>query len=389
MKHLAVAASALAVAASGAQAGGLDRSGTPIDIIFEQGNYAEVSLGFVDPDITGRDFAGNNVGNVGDDFTILGGGIKLDFGGPVSFALIYDEPYGSDVLWGGGRSATLLGGTKADAESNGLTALIKYQATDRISVYGGPRVASAEGEIVLGGLGFSAGAFAGTGPDLNGYTATFDSTTGVGAVVGAAYEIPKIAFRASLTWHSSIDINMRTTEAFPASFGNPALTGSGVTGPAATTGSTNVELPQTFKLAVQSGIAKNTLVFGSVRYAKWEDFSLIPPVLRIDLATLDSSITYEIGIGRRFTERLSGSISYTLDDSDGDDLVSPLAPTDGSQAISIGAKYKLTDMIDISGGIRYTWLGDATPEIGTPDTPLADFDNNDAISAGLKLGVHF
>lgn len=372
-----------------AMAEGLDRSGTPIDIIFEKGNYAEVSLGVVDPDITGRDFAGNNVGDVGDDFTILGGGIKLDFGGPVSFALIYDEPYGSDILWPGARSGTLLGGTKADAESDGLTVLIKYQATDRISVYGGPRVASAEGEIVLGGLGFSAGALAGTGPDLNGYTATFDSTTGVGAVVGAAYEIPDIALRASFTWHSSIDIDMKTTEAFPSSNLGGAPVGSGITGPAATTGTTDVTLPETFKLAVQSGIAKNTLLFGSVRYADWQEFSLIPPVLQRDLATLDSAITYEIGIGRRFTERLSGRISYTLDDSDGDDLVSPLAPTDGSQAISIGAKYKLTDTIDISGGIRYTLLGDARPEIGTPDTPLADFDDNDAISAGLTLGVHF
>jgi len=383
MKKSVIAMTLLATASAPAFAGGLDRSGTPIDIIFEQGNYAEISLGFVDPDITGRDFAGNNVGNVAEDFTVLGGGIKLDFGGPVSFALIYDEPYGSDILWPGARSATLLGGTKADAESDGLTALIKYQASDRISVYGGPRVASAEGKIVLGGLGYTGAT------DLNGYTASFDSTTGVGAVVGAAYEIPDIAFRASFTWHSSIDIDMRTTEAFPASLGNPALTGSGITGPATTTGTTAVTLPETFKLAVQSGIAENTLLFGSVRYAKWDQFSLIPPLLQSDLATVDSAITYEIGLGRRFTERLSGRVSYTLDDSDGDKLVSPLAPTDGSQAISIGAEYKLTETIDVSGGIRYTWFGDSTPEIGTPDTPLADFKDNDAISAGLTIGVHF
>lgn len=373
MKHLAVAASALAVVAGGAQAGGLDRSGTPIDIIFEQGNYAELSAGYVDPSVSGRDLIGNPTGNVADSFSVLGGALKLDFGDRFSFAIIADEPYGSDVVWQGNPTTTLLAGTKAVAESWGITTLLKYKPTDRISIYGGPRVVSAEGEVGLGGL-----AFAG----LNGYIVKFATDRGVGAVLGAAYEIPKIAFRASLTWHSEIDISMRTTEAFPIA--------PGVAGPGVVTGNTQTKLPQTFKLAVQSGVAKDTLVFGSIRWSEWEAFTLDPPSGPVpNLAQLDNSTTYEIGVGRRINNKLSASLSYTYESGGSDNLVSPLAPTNGSQAISVGAKYKVNDMIDLSGGIRYTMLGNARPETGTPDTARALFKNNDALSVGLKLGVHF
>ena len=372
MKHLAVAATVFTVAAGGVQAGGLDRSGTPIDIIFEKGNYAEVSLGYVMPDITGNDLLGNSISNVGDDFSVLGGGLKLDFGDRFGFALIVDEPYGSDVVYGGSPATTLLGTTQAEADSYGITTLLKYKPTDRISLFGGPRMVKAKGEITLGGLAY--------GP-LNGYNVKFRSDGGVGAVLGAAYEIPDIAFRASLTWHSSIDLSMTTVENIPVAAGGPGVP--------FTTGSTAVELPQSIKLAVQSGVAKNTLVFASVRWSEWESFTLDPPSLVPNLAQLDDSITYEIGVGRRFSEKLSASLSYSLETGGSDNIVSPLAPTNGSQAISVGAKYKVSEMLDVSGGVRYTMLGNARPETGTPDTVRGSFRNNDAISVGLKLGVHF
>lgn len=355
-----------------AMAEGLDRSYTPIDIIFQDGNYAEVSVGYVDPSLDGVDLLGNAVANVGEDFTVLGAGVKLDFGGKFAFALILDEPYGADIQWGGSATGTLLGGTFAEAESTGVTALLKYQATDRFSVYGGGRAVRADGEIGLSGLAYGT---------LNGYEANFRSDYGAGAVLGAAYEIPDIAFRTALTWHSSIDLDMNTAEAFP--------TAPGVTGPFVPTGVTPVELPQSVKLAAQSGIARDTLLFGSVRWSEWEAFSLDPPSPAPNLAELDDAFTYEIGIGRRFTDKLSARVSYIYEAGGSDSLVSPLAPTNGQQAVTLGGKYRINDTFDISGGVRYTMLGNALPETGTPDTPRGLFKNNDAVSVGLKLGAHF
>ena len=57
--------------------------------------------------------------------------------------------------------------------------------------------------------------------------------------------------------------------------------------------------------------------------------------------------------------------------------------------MTVGAQYKISDAVTLSGGLRYTMFGDALPETGTPDTPRGTFADNDAISAGLKLGFHF
>ncbi len=362
MKQLALAATTLTIAAGAAQAGGLDRSYTPIDMIFEKGNYAELSFGHVSPTITGSDLLGNPISNVAGEFGLASAGFKLDVTEQLSFALIYDQPYGAETRYGGSPAATLLGGTFADAETHAVTALLKFQATDRIAVYGGPRAVKASGAIGLGGLAY--------GP-ANGYNVRFSSDTGYGYVVGGAYEIPDIAFRASLTYHSAVDLSMMSVEnGFP-------------------TAPTNTETPQSVSLDVQSGIAKDTLLFGSVRWSEWSAFTLQPPVLGANLASLDDTITYEIGVGRRFTEKFSASLSFTYEDGGSDDLVSPLAPTNGQMAFSLGGRYELNDALTLSGGIRYTMFGNALPETGTPDTPRGNFSNNDAISAGIKLGFHF
>ncbi|MFK7941133.1 MAG: OmpP1/FadL family transporter [Roseovarius sp.] len=396
MKHFALAATALTVAAGTAQAGGLDRSYTPIDMIFEKGNYAELSFGYVQPSISGVDNAStvglpanNSISNIAGEFGLASAGVKLELSEKLSFTLIYDQPYGAETRYGGNPATTMLGGTSADAETHALTALLKYQATDRISVYGGPRSVKANGNITLSGLAYGG---------FNGYNVNFSSDTGYGYVVGGAYEIPDIAFRAALTYHSAVDLSMVATESFPAAVGGPV-------GTPLTQGVTETETPQSIELAVQSGIAKDTLLFGSVRWSEWSAFSLTPPGRNLptglplpapqlvnapgNLASLDDTITYEIGVGRRFTDKFSGSFSISYEAGGSDNLVSPLAPTNGQTAFSIGGKYQFNDSVSLSGGIRYTMFGNALPETGTPDTARGSFSDNDAFSAGLKLGFHF
>jgi long-subunit fatty acid transport protein len=381
MKRCALALTALTASTGGAHAGGIDRSGTPIDIIFETGNYATLSYGYADPSLTGIDVDGANVRNIANSFGIVGAGLKLDIAENVSLAFILDEPYGVDV--GYGPESDVLGGTLADAESYGITTLVRYQATDRISVYGGPRFVRAKGQINLGGDAYDV---APEGIGFNGYESNYASDTGTGYVIGAAYEIPDIAFRAALTYHSGIDLAFDTTETFPDSAA-PIPDVTVPTGVPLSTGTTNTTLPQSIKLAVQSGIATDTLAFGSIRWVDHEEFTIIPPALQSDLAGLDSTVTYELGIGRRFTERFSGRASVIYEEGGSDDLVSPLAPTNGFTALSIGGQYQVTEALDISVGIRYTWLDDA--RAAPRDVVAADFRNNDVVSFGLKLGVRF
>ena len=372
MKHSVMAAAALSLAAGATHAGGLDRTYTPVDILYEDGNYAELSFGFVSPELSGSDLLGNQISNVADEFSLFGAGVKLEFGGPFSFALLYDQPYGADTQYGGNPATTMLGGTGADAETQALTALLKYQANERVSLYGGLRAVRAEGEITLSGLAY--------GP-ANGYNVKFSSDTGVGYVLGGAYEIPDIAFRAALTYHSAVDLDMNSIENIPVTAGGPGFP--------IPTAATNTETPQSIALDVQTGIAANTLLFGGIRWSEWSAFTLTPPLLGANLAQLDDVTTYEIGIGRKFNDKLSASIAISYEEGGSDNLVSPLAPTNGQTAISVGAKYKISDAVSLSGGVRYTMFGNALPETGTPDTPRGSFRSNDAISAGLKLGINF
>ncbi|UXX82526.1 OmpP1/FadL family transporter [Roseovarius pelagicus] len=358
---------ALALTLNPAYAGNLDRTKTPIDIIFEQGSYAELSFGFAMPSVTGVDSLGNAISNVGADISAIGAGLKLQLSDHFSLAIIYDQPYGVDLEYGGNPATTLLGGTMAKAESDELKILFRYGITDRIAVYGGPRIVGADGNITLSGLAYGG---------LNGYNARFSSDQGLGYVLGAAYEIPEIAFRAALTYHSEVELNMQTTETFPG--GAPAATGS-----------TKSTLPQSVKLQVQSGVAQNTLLFGSIRWSEWSVFTLNPPSPAPNLASMVDAWTYEIGVGYRFSDKFSASVTYSYEDEEGNNLVSPLAPNFGNQSLTLGGKYQVTDQLSLAGGVKYTWLGDAFPVTNPPNTPRASFSNNDAISVGVKIGMSF
>ncbi len=52
MKKLAVFASAISMAPFIVMAGGIDRSGQSIDVIFKDGRHLEFSLGSIDPDVS-------------------------------------------------------------------------------------------------------------------------------------------------------------------------------------------------------------------------------------------------------------------------------------------------------------------------------------------------
>jgi long-subunit fatty acid transport protein len=350
-----------------AVAGNLDRNKRPVDLIFEKGNRAELTMAVVAPNVTGQDSAAITVDDVGENFGSVAAGVKLQFGQRLSFAMIYDQPYGADTRYDGSPTTTLFGGALSQAESVALTVLLRYDVTDRIAVYGGPRLVQAQGNITLSGLAY--------GP-LNGYDVKFSKDSGLGYAMGAAYEIPEIAFRAALTYHSDIDLEMQTTETFPGAA--PIFTGA-----------TPATMPQSVKLQVQSGVAENTLVFGSIYWSEWSKFTLDPNSAVTNLAVLDDAWTYEIGVGRRFTDSFSARVSYSYEHEEGSSLVSPLAPFKGSQTVTLGGTYQLTQRVDISGGISYTWLGEALLETSPTNVVRGNFDDNRAFGAGFRVGLSF
>lgn len=369
MKTFALAAAAVTLSAASAHAVGLDRSARPTGLIFEDGNMIEFSFGGANPSIDGTDVTTAQTGNIGDSFTIWGAGIRFEINDRLSFGLIIDEPYGADILYG--PTTPVLAGTQAIVDSNAITAFGRYKFNENVSVHGGVVYQNASANVTLSGGAYGL---------LSGYNAAFANDDAVGFMVGAAYEIPDIALRAALTYHSEIDHNFATVETRG---GAPVASST-----------TEVTTPETIELAAQTGVAPGTLVFGSLRFSHYSATRVSPVGLRTltgnpnaSLTDLENAWDAELGVGRRFNDKWAGSVSIGWEQKGEDDLVSPLGGTNGAVFLAVGASYNATENVTISGGIRYTDFYDANPAVG--GTQVATFTGNSAVSAGLRVQVSF
>lgn len=371
MKTYLGSVAVLALCAGQTFAGGIDRSLQGNGALFEKGRYLELSFGYVKPDVSGNDvalFGGGASGDVAGDFSLLGFSYKYDLNENLSFALNVDQPFGADILYGPGSVA--LGNTTAVADATAVTGLLRYKFDDAFSVHGGLRAQRSDGFIRLQGA-----AYAG----LTGYNVTLDNDTSLGYVIGAAFEKPEIALRVALTYNSAIEHEFDSIERVGAV-------------PIAAPSVTTTKTPQSVNLDFQTGIASNTLLFGQVRWVDWSQFTLSPIAFAgatggASLIEVDDTVTYTLGVGRKFSDTWSGAFSLTYEAST-DPLPSPLAPTDGRFGATLAGIYT-KDNMKITAGINYTKLGDAQPETGTPDVARADFTGNSALGIGIKVGFSF
>ncbi|MGH1445708.1 MAG: OmpP1/FadL family transporter [Cognatishimia sp.] len=365
MKYTLQGAVAFGLMASTALAGGIERSNQSVSVIFEEGSLVDLSFGSVDPSVSGTGVSvtpGTPSGDMADSYIQTGLAYKTDLNENLSFALIYDQPFGANVSYPS-ASGYFAGGATAELNSKALTGVLKYTTDNNISVLGGLRYQTFQAEASL--------------PFVAGYTGTSSTDASVGYLVGVAYEKPEIALRVALTYNSAITHDWTISE----------------TGPGTATSALQTETPQSLNLEFQSGIAKDTLVFGSVRWVDWSEFDITPPVYlgatTVPLVNFrEDTITYTLGVGRRFNENWSGAISF-MHEPKVSGFSSNLGPTNGKSGITVGATYK-KDNMEITGGISHIWLGDATSTLASID-PLtaASFTDNTAVGVGLKVRFRF
>ena len=349
MKNTLTVGAALLLTTSAAFAGGIDRSGQSIGALFEDGTYAELSYGSVTPSVSGT-VAGGLVssGNVAPAYGAVGLAFKTDITDDVSVALIVDQPFGAAVDYSETDAGYPVAGTSATVNSTAITVVGQYNINENLSAHFGPRYLSANGDYtaVVGGV-----------PQ---YGSVYESGNASGYVAGVAYERKDIALRVALTYSSAIELE---------------LDGS--------VGDLNAKMPGSLNLDFQSGVAADTLVFGSVRWAGWSD-AYITDTLAGNLVTYDEdTLSYTLGVGRKFSDTLSGALSLGYEAAQGG-AASNLAPTDGNFSIGLGATYNMDNGIELTGGVRYVMAGDATTELLG-----ADFSDNSAIAVGLKFAYTF
>lgn len=364
MKKLVGGATLAVLSAGMACAGGVERSSQSVGILFEEGTYVELTYGSVDPQVSGIQQSevfnppqiGNSTGDVSPSYNSVTLGFKTELTDKLEAAIILDQPIGASVNYA--DPAYAYGGSTAEISSNAITALLKYNLPNNFSVYGGARHQRAEGEVDL----------------FIGYTMQTDVAQDWGWVAGVAWEMPEIAARVALTYNSAITHSFNATEL----------------GAISTTFDTTV--PQSVNLEFQTGIAADTLLFGSIRWVDWTAFDITPQIYGALLGSLvdydSDTITYNLGVGRRFNENWSGAIQVAHEPASGG-FSGNLGPTDGYTSLGLAASYTHGN-ITITGGVRHIWIGDAiTQNPVSAGTTLGDFSDNTGWAWGFQVGYQF
>ena len=328
------------------------------------------------PTIRAAGGPGQATENAYGDLPDFSGGIKKQFTERLGGALIVDQPYGVIVNYDLDYPASdfAYAGTSARPQSLGVTGLVRYAVAPGWSIHGGLRAIRFGGEAQLSGWGF--------GPAVDGYGWTGSDAWGLGYVLGGAYEIPEIALRVALTYGSKTDITVKSVETHVF---DPATRTFGTV-----RSETDITMPQSVNLDFQTGLTPKTLLYGSVRWADWEGWSVAPegfvtltgePLVEFEHDTW----RYQLGVGRQLTERVAGTLEVIHETATGD-IQSALTPYDGFTAFTVGASYTAASGLSVAGGVQYSLLGDA--DVATPTGP-ARFEDNHAIGLGIKIGYSF
>jgi len=374
MKLIGTSLAALAMMAQGALAGGIDQTTLPYSVLFEKGRILQLGYARVSPNVSGvysptLTFLGGGISATGDmaqDYSSLSFAYKADLNDRLSYAIYLNAPYSADALY----SQAFYSGLEAHWNSDQIAALLKYKVADRVSIYGGLRYVRSSANITIPQQLF--GASAGV---LGTYTASADRDGQVGYVIGAAYEIPDIALRVGLSYESEITHSFDTHERF-----------SVLNGGATIDGTTDITLPQSVTLDFQSGVAKDTLVFGSVRWSEWSKWHVRPSyydaVIADEVTGFDNDvISYQLGVGRRLNDTVSVFARIGYEKANGG-IASRLSPTDGIRSVGIGGSWTRGN-VKVTGGLEYVKVGDAV------DSTATDFSSNEAVGFGMNVQFSF
>ena len=426
LKTLTTAMILATVPMTGAFAAALDRSGQSISAFLQPGNYFEAGISVLDPSVSGKVRNGyspsaappsaiglqnTNLSDMGDDYYFPSAALKLQVTDHFSFGLLYDQPFGADATYSLSDTVSAAAGgvglfhngtetTEVEVKSQSISMIFGYQPTENFNFYAGPVYQTIEGDVQLRGLAY------GATQALGMYNADLDEDGAVGWLAGFAYQIPEIALKTSITYRSEIDHKASARE-----YGQSnvlAFVGSSPVYDVAT--DANITTPQSVNLDFQTGIMANTVAFANVRWVNWKDFSIDLKQFGTVADTLgalgqtpdnpngfdivgytDDQWSANVGVGRKFNDLWAGNVSVGWDSGAGNPI-STLGPTEGYWNVGLGLQYSPTPATFIAGGVKYFWLGDAKAQVASnfgSDTYVAEFNDNDALAYGLKIGYKF
>lgn len=420
------ALSAAILAATPAMAGGFDKSGRDFNIIFGDNDVISTSYGMSSIPMAAKiqQGAGNtssviSSGNILEDINRPQMGFRYHPVADMTCAAQYEQPFGAVVGYADDslayahpldNSQSVSAPISTLYESESLTLACGYDfalSTGKVTVFGGPKIQEVNGAFDED-LSHSNAA---TGSSDN-LVVDMDGGAEIGYILGAAYSIPEIALRASFLYHSQIDYSAE---------GSISANIPGVTS-FVTSGTAQTFTPQTVEIALQSGIAENTLAFVKMRWSEYGKLTTLKVygdestkaqngLTLAQLKGLSSSIDalvnpevsmfsndtfdYSIGLGRKLNDKLtlgasfSGSIKLGGKSDDtplGADSTSLRLPGDTAHTVSFGGEYTVIPKLKVNGGLAYTFIDEYRVET-VSGSYRAEFGKTEATS--FQMGMSY
>jgi long-chain fatty acid transport protein len=391
-----------------AQAGGLERGGYNIDLLFDPARFAsEASVAYVMPQRDVENVVdinpGNGLGSNGlgggatsvrdsESYAIPRIGFKAGIGDSVDCMGDYSQPWGAH---------TKPGANWVGANSNIETKIHSHNFAGTCSY----KMDAGKGQArFIGGVfhqevgGFKERLVAPV-PTLLGTTALGNGVgrldlegDGIGWRAGVAYEIPEIAFRASLVYNSEVDLGDITGTLDLRQVPGAIMPGNPLVGRVTNVVGTQ-RMPDSVEFKVQSGIAPGWLAFGSVKWVDWSQLQTVyfcavgtpgactaaNQATSLELLYRDGW-TVSTGLGHKFNDQWSGAASISWDRG--------TSTTVGTQtdtwSLSAGASYTPTENVEFRfGGV----VGMLTSGSSADSQITYDFGNDfvGALSASARV----
>lgn len=380
-------------------AAAFEQSNQTIQSFFEKDHYAEVSLAWTNPNVSGQvqhtevleqlgiqDFS---TGQLANNQLVINAALKLQLHPQISWGFIYDQPFHVDVAY---QYSPIFAGKPTEIEvadiefdSHNLTSILGYQPDRNWNLYAGLSYQTLEGNLSLVGESFSV---------FNGYHVQLEQNAAWGWLAGISYQIPEYFFRTALTYRSAINHQLETTESI--TVGIPTSSSF-----------TKVQTPQSINLDIQTGLPSHNILYASLRWVNWQDFVIQPPKFGavIDYAALEfpevkdiKMIDYQedqwsakLGIAHQWPSSMINSFEILWDSGTGNPA-STLNPSDGYWGVSLGYFQNFQKHWHIATGLYY--LKFQKPKTNSNAVipqfvGLSAVDDNDVWVVGMKLGYHF
>jgi long-subunit fatty acid transport protein len=316
-------------------AGGLEVSRQNNMILFSKDKTVNFSSRQTSSNVTDDLYTASDNQSIIKQLNIMSAAFKSNYNENISYAFEMYEPFASTLKYASGVKAMLR------SQALGITG--KYNFTNsQFGIIAGTKYLTFKRSTLNLGAG-----------DM---TTTPDS--GFSYMAGISYEIPEIALKVLLTHSPGIDITVPTT-----------VVGSGT-----------LSQPDMTTLDFETGIANNTLLFGSAHQVAHSSAQVKLKGIGA-ISSFTDSDKYQIGLGRKFSEQWSASLSYTTEAGGAATGTSLLSPTSGTDTYGLGVKYS-SDTVDFSFGYGLSSFGDKAVTTGAG---TGNFKNNDATTLGLKL----